>query len=253
MGAWRRMQSVQNNRPGRDNIEHSKSDSNQQANNTNVANYMQTLFESVSNTSLLYWGTKRLFDVVASCLALVLLSPVLLITAIAIKIETPKGKILFHQPRIGWRGKEFSCHKLTSMVPDAEKQLEMLTEEEKKEFAETFKLKHDPRITKVGRFIRRTSIDELPQLWNVLIGEMSLIGPRPPLLVERDAYGEHLEKVMSVRPGITGYWQVHGRSDTDFGERIRMAEYYVDHCGFKLDIQILFETVKVVLTGKGAV
>lgn len=247
------MQSVPNNRSGRDNIGHSKGDSIQYVNNTSTENNMRPFFESLSNTSLLYWGTKRLFDVVASCLVLVLLSPVLLITAIAIKIETPKGKILFHQPRIGWRGKEFSCHKLTSMVPDAEKQLEKLTEEEKKEFAETFKLKHDPRITTVGRFIRKTSIDELPQLWNVLVGEMSLIGPRPPLLVEREAYGEHLEKVMSVRPGITGYWQVHGRSDTDFSERIRMAEYYVEHCGFKLDILILFETIKVVLTGKGAV
>lgn len=200
-----------------------------------------------------YFGLKRLSDIAISGLALVLLSPVLLLAAVAVKVETPKGKVFFHQPRIGWKDREFKCHKLTSMVPDAEERLAKLSEEEKKEFAETFKLRHDPRVTRVGRFLRKTSIDELPQLWNVLVGEMSLVGPRPPLLVEREAYGSHLAKVMSVRPGITGYWQVHGRSDTDFGERIRMAEYYVDHCGFKLDFQILLGTVKAVLSGKGAI
>lgn len=142
---------------------------------------------------------------------------------------------------------------MTSMVPNAESLLEKLSDEEKKEFAESFKLKHDPRITKVGHFIRKTSIDELPQLWNVLVGQMSLVGPRPPLLVEREAYGEHLAKVMSVRPGITGYWQVHGRSDTDFSERIEMTEYYIDHQGIRMDLRILLDTIKVVLTGKGAI
>ncbi len=206
----------------------------------------------IPNVSPFYRVSKRLFDVVASGLGLVIVSPVLLVTALAIKMENPKGKIFFHQPRIGKAGVEFKCYKLTSMVPDAELLLEKLSEEEKKEFAENFKLKHDPRITRVGHFIRRTSIDELPQLWNVLKGEMSLVGPRPPLLVEREAYGRHLGKVMSVRPGITGYWQVHGRNDTDFSERIKMAEYYVDHCGFRMDFQILLDTVKVVLTGRGA-
>ena len=209
--------------------------------------------ETVPCARPIYFGLKRLSDIAISGLALVLLSPVLLLAAVAVKIETPKGKVFFHQPRIGWKDREFMCHKLTSMVPDAEERLARLSEEEKKEFAETFKLRHDPRVTRVGRFLRKTSIDELPQLWNVLVGEMSLVGPRPPLLVERDAYGSHLAKVMSVRPGITGYWQVHGRSDTDFGARIRMAEYYVDHCGFKLDFQILLGTVKAVLSGRGAI
>lgn len=205
------------------------------------------------NTNLLYLFTKRLFDIIISAIALVALSPVMLLTAVAIKIEEPRSKVIFHQPRIGWKETEFKCHKLTSMVPDAESLLETLSEEEQHEFSVNFKIKNDPRVTKTGRFIRKTSIDEFPQFWNVLIGQMSLIGPRPPLLEEREAYGEHLAKVMSVRPGITGYWQVHGRSDTDFSERIEMAEYYVDHRGIRMDMRILLDTVKVVLTCKGAV
>ena len=178
--------------------------------------------------------------------------PFLLPIALAIKLETPKNRVFFHQPRIGLGGKTFYCHKLTSMVPDAEAMLERMSDEEKQEFSQNFKLKHDPRITRVGRFIRKTSIDELPQLFNVLVGEMSLVGPRPPLLVEREAYGEHLAKVLSVRPGITGYWQVHGRSDTDFQERIQMTEYYIDHQSLWLDVKILLLTVKVVCSGRGA-
>lgn len=221
--------------------------------NSNKTLQLRTYSEIRSCQKRTYFALKRLFDIVASGFALILLSPVILLTAIAIKIERPKSKVFFHQPRIGWKETEFKCHKLTSMVPNAESLLKNLTEEEQKEFAENFKLKHDPRITKVGHFIRKTSIDELPQLWNVLVGEMSLVGPRPPLLMEREAYGKHLEKVMSVRPGITGYWQVHGRSETDFNERIEMAEYYVNHCGIGLDLRILFDTVKAVLTGKGAI
>ncbi len=247
------MQPVRSNGPERDNTVYSGSDSARYVNDLESVNSIRPLSGAASKPKLIYWWTKRLFDIVASSVALVLLSPVILLTAIAIKIETPQGKVFFHQPRIGWKGTEFRCHKLSSMVPDAEKLLETLSDEEKKEFAENFKLKHDPRVTKVGHFIRKTSIDELPQLWNVLVGQMSLVGPRPPLLVEREAYGEHLAKVMSVRPGITGYWQVHGRSDTDFNERIEMAEYYIDHQGIGMDLRILLDTVKVVITGKGAI
>lgn len=219
----------------------------------NAANIYFSAQEIHPNAHLLYRVSKRLFDIFVSAAALVVLSPVMLLTAVAIKIEEPRSKVIFHQSRIGWRGTEFKCHKLTSMVPNAESLLETLSEEEQREFSENFKIKNDPRVTKIGRFIRKTSIDEFPQFWNVLIGQMSLIGPRPPLLEEREAYGEHLAKVMSVRPGITGYWQVHGRSDTDFSERIEMAEYYVDHRGIRMDIRILLDTVKVVLSCKGAV
>lgn len=178
-------------------------------------------------------------------------SPILLVTMLAIVLEDGASPF-FMQARIGKDCTPFRMVKLRSMRPDAEKVLEQLSEEEKEEFSQNFKLAHDPRITKVGQFIRKTSIDELPQLWNVLRGDMSLVGPRPPLLVEEEAYGEHLTKVMSVRPGITGYWQVHGRSETDFSERIELNEYYIEHRSLGLDLKILFETVKVVLTGKGA-
>ena len=199
-----------------------------------------------------YLFVKRAFDITASLAALLILSPVLLLTALAIYIDDP-GPVLFFQPRIGKDDGTFKMVKFRSMATDAEARLERLTPEEKEEFYTNFKLKHDPRITRVGHFIRHTSIDELPQFWNVLVGDMSLVGPRPPLLVEREAYGEHLAKVMSVQPGITGYWQVHGRSKTGFDERIEMAEYYVDNQSLSLDIKILLDTVKVVLGGDGAI
>ena len=208
--------------------------------------------ELTGNTSRTYKFIKRAFDIAASAVGLVVISPVLLITMLAIVLEDGASPF-FMQPRIGKDCKPFRMVKLRSMRPDAEQVLEQLSEAEKQEFSQNFKLAHDPRITKVGRFIRKTSIDELPQLWNVLVGQMSLVGPRPPLLVEEEAYGEHLAKVMSVRPGITGYWQVHGRSETDFSERIELNEYYIEHRSLGLDLKILFETVKVVFTGKGAV
>lgn len=246
------MEPIQRNNP--ENSDQAYSDGSLgYVNNLGMVGSAQQFTATALSEKRFFFALKRVFDIVMSLIALIILSPVLLLTAVAIKIEQPKSKVFFHQPRIGWKGAEFPCHKLTSMVPDAELLLEKLSDEEKKEFAENFKLKHDPRITKVGQFIRKTSIDELPQLWNVLVGQMSLIGPRPPLLVERESYGHHLAKVMSVRPGITGYWQVHGRSETNFSERIEMAEYYVDHCGIKMDFQILLDTIKVVLTGKGAI
>lgn len=207
--------------------------------------------ELAVNDSRTYKFIKRAFDIVVSSVGLVVILPILLVTMLAIVLEDGASPF-FMQPRIGKGCKPFRMVKLRSMRPDAEQVLEELSEEEKEEFSQNFKLSYDPRITKVGRFIRKTSIDELPQLWNVLTGQMSLVGPRPPLLVEEEAYGEHLAKVMSVRPGITGYWQVHGRSETDFSERIEMNEYYIEHRSIWLDVKILFETVKVVLTGKGA-
>lgn len=187
-----------------------------------------------------------------SFLGLILISPLILVSCLAIWAED-KGNPIFWQERIGKDGAPFKMVKLRSMRIGAESELGSLSEKDKAEFSSAFKLKKDPRITKVGHFIRRTSIDELPQLWNVLKGDMSLVGPRPPLLIEKEAYGEHLQKVMSVKPGITGYWQVHGRSETDFGERIIMAEYYIDHMDVKLDFKILIETFGAVLCGKGAV
>lgn len=199
-----------------------------------------------------YRLVKRAFDIIASATGLLVLSPILLLTGFAI-IAEDGGSPFFLQLRVGKDCKPFRMVKFRSMYINAEAMLEELSEEEKEEFAKNFKLKNDPRITKVGKFIRKTSIDELPQLWNVLKGDMSLVGPRPPLLVEKDAYGIHWEKVLSVRPGITGYWQVHGRSDTNFQERIDMNEYYIGHKSLGMDLKILFDTVGVVFSGKGAV
>lgn len=205
----------------------------------------------VANRSPVYHFIKRTADIVLSVLGLLVCMPLLLVVAVMIVIED-RGSPVFFQPRIGKDCRTFKMLKLRSMRTGAEGLLEELSDEEKREFSENFKLKHDPRVTKVGSFIRKTSIDELPQLWNVILGDMSLVGPRPPLLEEEAAYGEHLAKVMSVRPGITGYWQVHGRNDTSFRERIEMCEYYIDHQGLRLDAQILLDTVGTVFTGRGA-
>ncbi len=208
--------------------------------------------ELTGNTSRTYKFIKRAFDIVVSAVGLIVTSPVLLVAMLAIVLEDGSPPFFF-QPRIGKDCKPFWMVKLRSMRPDAEQVLARLSEAEKEEFSQNFKLKNDPRITKVGHFIRKTSIDELPQLWNVLTGDMSLVGPRPPLLVEEEAYGEHLAKVMSVRPGITGYWQVHGRSEIDFSERIELNEYYIDNCSLWLDLKILVATVGVVVHGGGSI
>lgn len=209
------------------------------------------VYTVVPNKRLRYRFIKRTFDILASLIGLILLSPLFLIVAIAIFIDDP-GPVLFFQNRIGKGAKNFRMLKFRSMVLDAEKLLEKMPEENRKEFADNFKLKDDPRITRIGKFIRKTSIDELPQLVNVLLGDMSLVGPRPPLLAEREAYGRHLAAIMSVRPGITGYWQVHGRSDIAFQDRIKLNEYYIAHQSIRLDLKILLDTVKVVVTKEGA-
>jgi undecaprenyl-phosphate galactose phosphotransferase len=203
----------------------------------------------------IYFIFKRLFDIVASLLALIIFSPIFLIVTILIKKED-KGPAFFKQPRIGKNGKVINVYKFRSMVMNAEKVLEELMasdENIRNEYLTNKKLDNDPRITKIGKFIRKTSIDELPQLINVLKGDMSLIGPRPYLLREKDeGMGEYYKYIVSCKPGITGYWQVNGRSDTTFEERCQMEKYYSQHVNAWLDIKILFKTVGVVLFGKGA-
>lgn len=203
----------------------------------------------------IYYIFKRLFDIVASLLALILLSPVFLVVTILIKRED-KGPAIFKQSRIGKNGKEIKIYKFRSMVMNGEKVLEeMMAKDEKirEEYLTNKKLDNDPRITKIGKFIRKTSIDELPQLINVLKGEMSLVGPRPYLFREiEEGMGNYYKYIVSCKPGITGYWQVNGRSNTTFEERCQMDKYYVKHIGIWLDIKILFKTVGVVLFGKGA-
>lgn len=195
------------------------------------------------------WGKiiKRLTDIVGATAALVILSPLFLIATVGIKLSSPTGGVIFRQKRLGFRG-QFTFYKLRTMVPDANK----LHEKYIKQYGNMFKLRNDPRIFAFGRFLRRYSIDEIPQFWNVLIGNMSLVGPRPPMPEEVKHYTSWEKKRFGVKPGITGLWQVSGRSDLDFDEWVKLDIYYIEHWSFWLDFQILLKTIWVVLFRKGA-
>lgn len=193
---------------------------------------------------------KRLFDVIVSLTGIVVLSPLMLATALAIKLDSP-GPVLFRQKRVGKNGQLFDFYKFRSMVPNAEELLAELAAANEAD-GPVFKIKEDPRITRVGKFIRKYSIDELPQLFNVLKGDMSLVGPRPPLPNEVDQYGDFEWRRLEVIPGITGLWQVSGRSDLSFHKWMELDIYYIENWSFWLDLKILLQTVPVVLTGKGA-
>lgn len=191
-------------------------------------------------------------DIVLSILALVVLSPVFLLISVMIKLDS-KGKIIFKHKRIGKNGKEIYIYKFRTMVENAEDMIQHFTEEQKKEFQENYKLADDPRITKVGKLLRKTSLDELPQLINILKGDLSIIGPRPIVREELKKYGERQEEFLSITPGLTGYWAANGRSCVDYAQRMEMEMYYVRNVSFKLDVKIFFQTVKSVATRRGAV
>ena len=204
------------------------------------------------NNSKLYLFIKRFIDIIGSLSGLILLSPIMLIIAIAIKIEDPKGKVIFGHMRVGKDGKMFPCLKFRSMFANAEEMKKNFTEEQKREYAETFKLKDDPRITKVGNFIRKTSLDELPQLFNILKGDMTIVGPRPIVTDELAFYGENEEYYKAVKPGLTGLWQVNGRSDTTYDERLAFYMEYVTTRNTFKDLYIIFMTVLKVLKREGS-
>jgi len=211
-------------------------------------------FDMAILSKYLYLFIKRFFDIFASALALILLSWLLLIVVILIKKED-RGPAIYTQKRIGKNGIEFNFYKFRSMRIDADEILKDLLKNDKelaKEYKKNKKLENDPRVTKIGAFIRKTSIDELPQLINVIKGEMSLIGNRPYLPREKKDMGKYFKTIVSTKPGITGYWQVSGRSDTSFKERLKLEKYYSENYGFKLDTVIFFKTFKVVLCHKGA-
>lgn len=191
-------------------------------------------------------------DIVLSILALVVLSPVFLLISVMIKLDS-KGKVIFKHKRIGKNGKEIYIYKFRTMVENAEDMIQNFTEEQKKEFQENYKLADDPRITKVGKLLRKTSLDELPQLVNILKGDLSIIGPRPIVREELKKYGERQEEFLSITPGLTGYWAANGRSCVDYAQRMEMEMYYVRNVSFKLDVKIFFQTVKSVATRRGAV
>lgn len=197
---------------------------------------------------------KRIFDLVLTVVGGLMISPILIGIALWIKHEDP-GPALFRHRRVGKDGKEFDCYKFRSMCVDSQERLKKLLASDpaaKEEWERTFKLKNDPRITKSGAFLRKTSLDELPQLLNVLKGEMSLVGPRPIVQKEVPRYEEFIKEYYKVLPGITGMWQVSGRSDIDYPERVRMDSWYVHNWSIWLDIVLLWRTVSVVLKHKGA-
>ncbi|MDF9475235.1 MULTISPECIES: sugar transferase [Bacillus cereus group] len=198
-----------------------------------------------------YFVIKRLLDVIGSVCGLILLSPIFLIVALIIKCEDSRGPIFFKQIRVGKDGEEFYMYKFRSMVTDAEEKLEELLRYNEASGA-MFKMKADPRVTKIGRFIRKTSIDELPQLINVLKGEMSLVGPRPPLPREVKDYTAYHKQRLMVIPGCTGLWQVSGRSNIGFEEMVGLDLFYIKNRNIMFDIKILVRTVLVLFGSKDA-
>lgn len=197
---------------------------------------------------------KTMFDFVVTLVGTILISPLLLFIALWIYKDSP-GPVIFKHMRIGKNGKPFPCYKFRSMCVDAKAKLEELLQndpEVKAEWAHGFKLENDPRVTKSGAFLRKTSLDELPQIFNVLKGEMSLVGPRPIIQEELERYGEYVGDYLMVKPGITGMWQVSGRSDIDYSERVLLDSWYVRNWSIWIDLVMLFRTFKVVLFRKGA-
>lgn len=201
-----------------------------------------------------YEGVKRFFDLSASLVAIILLSPVLLIISALVYLGD-LGPVIYGQIRIGKDGKPFKMWKFRSMYKNSEEMIKKLTPEQIHQYYTEFKIDNDPRITKVGNFLRKTSLDELPQLFNVLFNDMSLIGPRP--LIESEIqmnYADTYQELLSVKPGVTGYWQAYARNNATYqsGERQEMELYYVHHASAWLDIKILFKTVITVLKREGA-
>lgn len=203
---------------------------------------------------MFYFCVKRLFDIIASLLGVILLVPVAIIIKIAYLCSGDMHPIFYRQVRVGKDGKEFKIIKFRSMVWNASEMLEEMLRKEKyrKQWEEFQKIDDDPRITKVGNYIRRGSIDEIPQFVNVLLGQMSVVGPRPLVPGEIKEHKGDQVKYCSVKPGMTGYWATRGRSDNDYGDRLKMEYYYVENQSFLLDIKILFRTVRIVVRGDGA-
>lgn len=204
---------------------------------------------------VLYISSKRVFDIICAIIGCIVLLPLALVVKISYMLSGDFNSIFFTQNRIGQYGKEFKFYKFRSMIPNADDALFKILRENKdlaREYKINKKLRDDPRITKMGRILRKTSLDELPQVINVLKGEMSIIGNRPYLPREKEDMGEHFGNIVKTKPGITGYWQVSGRSDTTFERRLELEEEYSQYASFKMDIKIFFKTFQVVLGTKGA-
>ena len=207
--------------------------------------------ERYLNHQYVYRIIKRIFDVIAASIALIILSPVFLIVAICIKVDDPKGPVFYSQIRVGKDERHFRMYKFRSMVTNADELLAKLQSRNEVNGA-MFKIKNDPRITKVGRVIRKYSLDELPQLVNVVGGSMSIVGPRPPLVSEVAEYTDYDKQRLMVKPGATGMWQVGGRNDVDFAEMVKLDLTYIQERSIWLDLKIMFETVKIMIRPNGA-
>jgi exopolysaccharide biosynthesis polyprenyl glycosylphosphotransferase len=207
---------------------------------------------TIQRTPLDGWGrvTKRATDIVGAAVALPFVAILYPFVALAIKLDS-RGPVIFKQTRVGRAGQEFTSYKFRTMSQDAERRLKQL-QKRNEATGPVFKIKHDPRITRVGRFLRQSSLDELPQFWNVLLGDMSLVGPRPPLPVEVAKYDRAAKRRLTIKPGITGPWQVSGRSNVGFEEWVRLDVYYIQNWSLLLDVTILLKTVVAVVTRKGA-
>lgn len=214
---------------------------------------VKTVF--MSSNRLIYRIIKRLFDLVVGLIGLIPLAPLAVAVKISYLLAGDKEKIFFSQKRIGKNGKLFTFYKFRTMIPNADAELEKLLRENKdlrEEYRINKKLANDPRITKIGNKLRKFSLDELPQVINILFGQMSVIGNRPYLPREKDDMGVAYNSIIATKPGLTGYWQVSGRNDVTFERRLELESYYSEHCGIIMDIKIFFKTFKVVLFGKGA-
>lgn len=197
-----------------------------------------------------YAGLKRAFDIVFALVILGLTWPIMLVVALLVKL-TSKGPVIFQQVRVGQRGRYFNCYKFRSMCADAEEKKKLLMHLNEAD-GPVFKIKSDPRITPIGAFIRKTSLDELPQLFNVLKGDMSIVGPRPPIPSEVELYSPRERGRLAVRPGLTCLWQVSGRSNVSFERWVELDLLYIETMSFRNDLKIVMQTVPAVLTGSGA-
>lgn len=202
---------------------------------------------------------KRMIDIIGALIGCVVLVPLTIIIWLANIITKDNGPVFYAHKRIGKSGKEFNmykfrtmCNNAQDMVKDEDSMKRFFTDEQIEEWKENYKIEDDPRITKIGKFLRKTSLDEIPQVINILKGELSIIGPRPVIGEELEKYAEDKEKLLSVTPGLTGYWAANGRSDTSYEERMQMELYYADNISFKLDLKIFFKTILTVLKREGA-